>query len=95
MYVPDDPYRPPSREVGETIAGTSSTTTSSKDDDRTSSLAPTTSTVRPTARPSDTTTSSKDDDYSAADMMKDIQEQNKKDFTTEAGKEAAMTGWKE
>jgi len=62
-----DPFRPPSRAVGEAIAGTSSTTPSSKDDDRTSfaetlaktgeatregSAAPTTSTVRPTARPS-------------------------------------------
>ncbi len=37
----------------------------------------------------------RDDDYSAADMMRDIQEQNKKDFTPEAGKKAAMTGWDE
>ena len=72
-----DPFRPPSRAVGETIAGTSSTTPSSKDDDRTSfaetltktgeatregSAAPTTSTVRPTARPS----SNKNDDRSSA-----------------------------
>ena len=39
--------------------------------------------------------SKRDDDYSAADMMRDIQEQNKKDFTPEAGKKAAMTGWDE
>lgn len=37
----------------------------------------------------------KDDDYSASDMMRDIQAQNKKDFTPEAGKKAAMTGWDE
>ena len=39
--------------------------------------------------------SSDNDGPSAAQMMKDIQEQNKKDFTPEAGKKAAMTGWDE
>ena len=37
----------------------------------------------------------RDDNYSAADQMRDIQAQNKKDFTPEAGKKAAMTGWDE
>jgi hypothetical protein len=36
-----------------------------------------------------------DDNYSAAQQMADIQAQNKKDFTPEAGKEASMTGWDE
>ena len=61
---------------------------------------PTTSTTTPTSlAPTETTAPpvrpERDDDYSAADMMRDIQEQNKKDFTPEAGKKAAMTGWKE
>jgi hypothetical protein len=65
----EDAFAPPSRAVGETIAGIETTTTPVKPE--------------------------RDDDYSASDMMRDIQEQNKKDFTPEAGKEAAMTGWDE
>ena len=54
---------------------------------------------KPVEKPTVTTPSNNDgnddDNYSAADQMRDIQEQNKKDFTPEAGKKAAMTGWDE
>ena len=56
---------------------------------------PTPTTLAPTETTAPPVRPERDDDYSAADMMRDIQEQNKKDFTPEAGKKAAMTGWDE
>jgi hypothetical protein len=51
--------------------------------------------VKPAVGSGGNSSGNDNDGPSAAQMMKDIQEQNKKDFTPEAGKKAAMTGWDE
>ena len=51
--------------------------------------------VKPAVGSGSNNSGGSDDNYSAAQQMADIQAQNKKDFTPEAGKEASMTGWDE